>query len=282
MTVTPGISTVNENYGVGNFTVVLDSEPDGDVVINVVSNDVTEATIIDAVNNVLTLTFSPGNWSIIRTVNITGVNDGIPDGIQEVYIILFSDSDATTDTTGYATLPAYAFIMLVEPIYTLVDWEGDDVGWVVSSDNRSAQSTNNLGPSVYYTNVPDTIGQITFDEWTTDADNDYIGCVLGYDPGDINHGSGTDYTTIYWGGAPLHETLRLYRTVDGVQTLLAEVSVGWTQNVHYMWTIEYSSSRIRVWIDSTLQIDYTGTFDTGYFGFYVYSQSNTFFQMVSP
>jgi len=283
MTVTPGITTFNENYGFGNFSVVLDSEPDGDVVINVISNDVTEAKIDDAVDYVLPLTFTSGNWSIPHTVNISGVNDGIPDGEQEVYIILFPDSDATTDNTGYATMTGYAFTVLVEPIYTLVDWEGDDVAWIVSSDNRSAQSTNNQGPTVYYTNVPDTIGQITFNEWTTNVDDDFMGCVLGYDPGDINHGTGTDYTTIYWGKTgTIKEYLRLIRTVDGVQTPLVEVNVGWAQNVHYTWTIEYSSTRVRVWIDSILRIDYTGTFDTGYFGFYVYSQANTFFEMVSP
>ncbi len=139
ISVTPGITTFNENYGFGNCSFVLDSEPDGDVVINVVSSDTSEATIDDAVDNVLSLIFSPGNWSISRTVNISGVNDEIPDSVQEVYIILFPDSIATTDTTGYASASAYAFTVFIEPIYTLIDWEGDDVGWSVSLDNRSVQ-----------------------------------------------------------------------------------------------------------------------------------------------
>lgn len=282
MSVTPGITTFNENYGFGNCTVVLDSEPNGDVVINVVSNDVTEATIDDAVDNVLTLAFSPGNWSTPHTMNISGVNDGIPDGMQEVYIILIPDSNAITDTTGYVSMSAYAFTVAVEPIYTLVDWEGDDVGWLISPDNRSVQATTNSGPSIYYTNIPDTIGLITFEEWTTGADNDFIGCVLGYDPGDINQGTGSDYMVLYWGGMPEHQDLILRHYVEGSAITLVDVSIGWTQNVHYTWTIEYSSTRIRVWIDSTLRIDTAGTFDTGFFGFYVYSQPNTFFEMVSP
>ncbi len=284
MTITPGITTLYENYGFGNFTVVLDSEPIGEVVINVVSSDTEEATIDNAVNSVLVLTFSSGNWSIPCAVNISGVNDGISDGEQEVYIIVFPDSIATVDTTGYAQISAQFFSISVFPIHTLIDWEGDDVGWIVTPDNRSAQSTNNLGPTVYYTNVPDTIGPITFIEWTTDADNDFMGCVLGYDPGDIYNGIGTDYVLIYWGDAASSgkDYINLFHVTSGTQTLLDMVNVGWTRNVQYAWTIEYSSTRIQVWINSTLYFDTTGSFDTGYFGFWVYSQANTFFQMVSP
>ena len=52
------------------FEVVLEAEPDSNVVFNVASADVLEATISPA-----TLTFTPANWSVSQTVSVTSVQD---------------------------------------------------------------------------------------------------------------------------------------------------------------------------------------------------------------
>ncbi len=68
--VSPEEVTVAENGGVGNFIVVLESQPAGAVVFDITSADMAEAMV-----NPDSLSFTSGNWNTARTVTITGVND---------------------------------------------------------------------------------------------------------------------------------------------------------------------------------------------------------------
>ena len=63
-----GTSDSKENEG--TYTVVLDSEPTDDVVVNITKPDM--VTLSPA-----TLTFTPSNWSVAQTVTVTAVNDDI-------------------------------------------------------------------------------------------------------------------------------------------------------------------------------------------------------------
>ncbi|MEM9825059.1 MAG: CARDB domain-containing protein [Planctomycetota bacterium] len=76
VTVTPlaGLET-DENGGTDQFTVVLDSQPVADVVIDLVSSDPTEG-----VANVLSLTFTAANWDVPQSVTVTGQDDLDSDG----------------------------------------------------------------------------------------------------------------------------------------------------------------------------------------------------------
>jgi hypothetical protein len=71
---TSGLTTT-EAGGQASFTVVLNSEPTANVVIDIVSNDPTEGTVSSA-----TLTFTSGNWNSAQTITITGQNDDVMDG----------------------------------------------------------------------------------------------------------------------------------------------------------------------------------------------------------
>lgn len=69
-TVDPTTATVDEAGGTDTFTVVLDSQPASDVVFDVTSSDINEATVAPA-----SLTFTPDDWDSPQTVTITGVDD---------------------------------------------------------------------------------------------------------------------------------------------------------------------------------------------------------------
>ena len=76
VTLTPltGLTTT-EAPGAGHtatFTVVLTSQPTGDVTISLSSNDTGEGTVSPA-----TLTFTSGNWNETQLVTVTGVPDGL-------------------------------------------------------------------------------------------------------------------------------------------------------------------------------------------------------------
>ena len=101
ITVTPqsGLTVTEDGTQQATFTVVLNSAPNNDVVIDVVSTDTTEASVDKS-----TLTFTTGNWNSAQTVTITGVDDALVDGSQTVTIALTINSGSTLDTSGYAAL----------------------------------------------------------------------------------------------------------------------------------------------------------------------------------
>jgi hypothetical protein len=72
-----GSSQVDESGTQDDILVVLNSAPSSNVVLNVTSGDVGEVTVSPA-----TLTFTPANWSLPRSVLLTGVNDPLIDGPQ--------------------------------------------------------------------------------------------------------------------------------------------------------------------------------------------------------
>ena len=69
-----GSTSVAETGTTDTFTVVLNAQPDSDVVFIIVSNDTGEATVTSA------LTFTSTNWNTPQTVTVTGVDDDIIDG----------------------------------------------------------------------------------------------------------------------------------------------------------------------------------------------------------
>ncbi len=98
--VTPLTAEVNESGTTDTFTVVLASEPTGNVVIAVSSTDIGEATISPS-----QLTFDATNWSSLQTVTVTGVDDAIDDGDQVTTITVTMNTTATTDAVYDAIEP---------------------------------------------------------------------------------------------------------------------------------------------------------------------------------
>ena len=63
--------SVEENDGTATYTMVLDSQPTGDVTITPTSSDPRAATVPGP------LTFTPQNWQTEQTMTVTGVNDDL-------------------------------------------------------------------------------------------------------------------------------------------------------------------------------------------------------------
>ncbi len=78
-----GSTVMSESGSSDSFTFGLGSEPVGDVVVSVVSSDLSEAVV-----SASTLTFTASNWDTSQTVVVTGVNDGLSDGDQAVDVTL--------------------------------------------------------------------------------------------------------------------------------------------------------------------------------------------------
>lgn len=96
ITVTPvsGLTTT-EMGGTATFTIVLNSAPTADVVIQLASSDLTEGTI-----NRSSLTFTPDNWSTAQIVTITGVDDTVRDRNVQYTIRTAAAQSADADYQG--------------------------------------------------------------------------------------------------------------------------------------------------------------------------------------
>jgi len=91
-TVTNDSLITDEDGASQSFTVVLNSEPTGPVRFLVTNTDDTEVTV--DTNN---MTFYTYNWNVPKTVTVTGIGDGTPDGDITSYVNL----DITWDNSSY-------------------------------------------------------------------------------------------------------------------------------------------------------------------------------------
>ncbi len=100
VTVNPasGLATT-EDGGTASFTVVLNTPPDDDVVIDIAVSDATEISV-----NKSELTFTTSDWSTPQSVTISGVVDSTQDGSQTVSVLLTIDGVNTLDNTGYMAI----------------------------------------------------------------------------------------------------------------------------------------------------------------------------------
>lgn len=90
ISVTPSSGLVTtEGGGTATFSVKLESEPAGDVVISVESDDPSEGVVTDP--QTLELKFTPGNWDMEREVVVTGVDDTLEDGPRNYFVELKVD-----------------------------------------------------------------------------------------------------------------------------------------------------------------------------------------------
>jgi len=95
ITVTPttGLETT-EAGATAQFTVVLDSEPIADVVIDVTSSDEAEG-LVDR----LSLTFTSANWDSPQVVTVSGVDDAVDEADRTAFSVLLSP--AASADPGY-------------------------------------------------------------------------------------------------------------------------------------------------------------------------------------
>jgi gliding motility-associated-like protein len=98
-TVSESAITVNDEAdGTETFTVVLETQPESNVVFAVNSSDETQGTV-----NTEEITFTPDNWNTPQTVTVTGVDDDIDTTVNDTAIITIA-VDASSDSE-YVGLP---------------------------------------------------------------------------------------------------------------------------------------------------------------------------------
>ena len=108
ITETDGGTSVSENVTTDTVSVVLDAQPAGSVIVNIVSGDTDEVTVSPTL-----LTFTTGDWDTPQTVTVTGVDDTAVDGNQNVTI--------SASASGYSNASVEATVVdndLAAPVTT--------------------------------------------------------------------------------------------------------------------------------------------------------------------
>lgn len=187
----------------------------------------------------------------------------------------------------------------------LSTWTNEGGGnWSLAADNNSVRQTLNGPPTVFYSDFNGQgialSGEITVQ---TGSDDDYIGFVLGFSPGDVS-AAATDFILVDWKqgtqpffGCTAQAGLAVSRVTGGLPdnaatwchnspsvTELARGSnlgsVGWADNTTYAFDLLFTAAQIQVFVDGVLELDITGTFNDGRFGFYNYSQSTVLYSAI--
>ncbi|SHJ79019.1 conserved repeat domain-containing protein/gliding motility-associated C-terminal domain-containing protein, partial [Arenibacter nanhaiticus] len=130
--ITPLILTTTEGGTSQTFSLVLNSAPTSNVVVLATSLDTTEGVVSPA-----SLTFSPANWNVPRTVTVTPVNDDIVDGDQTYNVRLRIDDDNSDDS----------FDSLADQNVVVTNTDNDSVGiniGPISGNTSEAGTTANF------------------------------------------------------------------------------------------------------------------------------------------
>jgi hypothetical protein len=104
-----GDPITNENGATFFFTIQLDSQPGDKVTILLISDTPSEGVV-----SVESLEFNQGNWKNPKTIEVTGVPDGIQDG-DAVYQITGISSSADPNFNGLL-MPAVSITNINDPV----------------------------------------------------------------------------------------------------------------------------------------------------------------------
>jgi hypothetical protein len=186
--------------------------------------------------------------------------------------------------TAFAGLVLSASCVANAGLIDLSSWTATPGGnWNVDATNTSVYQTINGEPTFFLsnTNYINTQFDGTFGV-TPDWDDDFIGFAFGYN-------NSNDYLLFDWkqtDQSTASSGFTLSRITGSNVNLWdhtgADISVlasnytgnnGWVDGVTYNFNLDFTTTNISIEIDNVNIFDVAGTFNTGKFGFYNYSQS---------
>ncbi len=183
--------------------------------------------------------------------------------------------------------------------------------WQVSGGGSTVTQVNNGQPTLFYSDFQaintNAVGRIR----VTGSDDDFIGFVLGFDPGDTTSAA-ADYLLLDWKrgtqffnfgapsaspggtafaglavsqvtGIPDADEFWQHANLGGtpVGSGLLELArgsglgnTGWVIGTEYVFDFNFTATQLQVFVDGALEIDIAGSFSDGRLGFYNFSQAD--------
>ncbi len=234
--------------------------------------------------------------------------DGVLDASEECDDLNTADNDGCDSSCmiedGYECVEASFALDFAETI-TTVDPSHSTPSWTLSSDGTTITQSLNALPAVYVSTLPAVGVSMTFDlTVNTTSDDDYIGWAIGYDAGE-GSSSTADWLLFdwkqgdqTWSSAVGYAGLRMYRVTGAIDDSyelwghtdsVSEIaqgltlgSTGWSDNTTYSVQVDYSTTQVDVYVDGTLEFSESGSWPTGNFGFYNFSQESIEYTLTAP
>ncbi len=127
-----GSTVVTEVGNADDYTIVLTSEPSGNVTIGIANDSQLSVTPSS-------LTFTPANWSTAQTVSITAVNDNRKDSVPNS--TLTHTITATADANYPTTLTVNSVVVTIT--------DNDSVGVTITESSNTTSVTEGSGSDTY-------------------------------------------------------------------------------------------------------------------------------------
>ena len=185
-------------------------------------------------------------------------------------------------------------------------------GFVINSSTMTTTTSGGTTRAVLFSGTNDRNymleGSVTVD---TTHDDDFFGFVVGYNNNDYSNAS-ANYILIDWkqvtqdfdfgsGSGTAYEGLALSTVTGSVagenpgndyawqhtgpiteqSRALTLGSTGWTNEQTYDFKLVYMPGRVQLFIDGSIELDYTGAFSDGSLGLYQFSQRDVVFNNLS-
>ena len=193
-----GSTTVTEAGGTDTFNVVLDAQPQSDVVLTITSSDTGEATVTSLI------TFTSSNWDTPQVVTVTGVDDDIIDGTQTPTITL-SVNDASSDDS---------FDPLSDQTVSVTVLDDDTAGFTIA-ETEGSTGVDESGDTDTFSVVLDA-----------QPSSDVVLTIASSDTGEVTVTSTLTFTSANWDTAQNVTVTGVDDDlVDGTQTTSVTVSI---------------------------------------------------------
>jgi uncharacterized delta-60 repeat protein len=138
---TGGATVVTEDAGTDTFSLVLNAEPAGNVVLSVSSADTGEVT-----TGASTVTFTAGNWNSTQNVTLTGVNDDVDDGnVDTTMTIAVVDGSSSNE-----------FDNVANQTFTVANTDNDEAAFTVSPSATTVTEGATITVTVVLETSPNT------------------------------------------------------------------------------------------------------------------------------
>ena len=152
-----GSTSVTEVGSTDTFTVVLNTQPTGDVVFALTDNDTDNSEISYSPT---ALTFTSGNWNSAQTVTVTGVDDSIDDDNVTSVITVAINTGSTADSVYDGLASQTVNTITVDDDVTRTVTMSRSPTSVTEGDSGTPNALNITGNTVQIGNT-DTTGNLT-------------------------------------------------------------------------------------------------------------------------
>ncbi|NEP61588.1 MAG: hypothetical protein F6K31_32325 [Symploca sp. SIO2G7] len=158
--------------------------------------------------------------------------------------------------------------------------------WVVFDGGNSVSQQTDCQPTFFYSdfNIVDNTISVKL-KVESIFDDDHIGFALNFKPGDTTNAN-ADFMVLHWSKNQSRMALCSVKGIPDfinfiklpvVATAKTLGSTGWKSNQTYEFKFTFTSNKIQIWVDGSLEFDIGVTFDNGRLACYSCSQAGVVF-----